>query len=169
MYLCKDLAKLSLLYQKEMMLSRLQTEYDIAKAVYIDVSTRYEQARLQVAGRSAQLQLIDTWYNFFHVGLSLQIVEGPHAAKAGILTKLLLYPEPLPWPSRPEVRYLQSFRQSFSRFSPQLKKRGLPHCGHAFIFISSTPTFQIHLLLLPLHHYLIPISLSAATRRRLSA
>jgi uncharacterized protein involved in exopolysaccharide biosynthesis len=53
-------AKLSLLYQREMTLGRLQTESDIAKEVYIDVSKRYEQTRLQVAGRSAQLQLMDT-------------------------------------------------------------------------------------------------------------
>jgi uncharacterized protein involved in exopolysaccharide biosynthesis len=52
-------AKLSLLYEQEGALSRLQTEYDIAKEVYVDVSKRYEQARLQVAGRSAQLQLMD--------------------------------------------------------------------------------------------------------------
>jgi protein tyrosine kinase modulator len=52
-------AKLSLLYQQEMLLSRLQTEYQISKEAYVDVSKRYEQARLQVAGRSAQLQLMD--------------------------------------------------------------------------------------------------------------
>jgi uncharacterized protein involved in exopolysaccharide biosynthesis len=52
-------AKLSQLYAQETTLSRMQTEYDIAKEVYVDVSKRYEQARLQVAGRSAQLQLMD--------------------------------------------------------------------------------------------------------------
>jgi uncharacterized protein involved in exopolysaccharide biosynthesis len=52
-------AKLSLLYQQETTLSRLQTEHEIAREVYVDVSKRYEQARLQVAGRSAQLQLMD--------------------------------------------------------------------------------------------------------------
>jgi len=52
-------SKLSLLYERETELSRLQTEYDLAKTVYVDVATRYEQARLQVAGRSAQLQLMD--------------------------------------------------------------------------------------------------------------
>jgi polysaccharide biosynthesis transport protein len=51
--------KLSLLYQREMELARLQTEYDLAKTVYVDVSTRYEQARLQVAGRSAELKVMD--------------------------------------------------------------------------------------------------------------
>ena len=36
-----------------------QTEAALAKKAYEDVSTRYEQARLQVAGRSPQLQVID--------------------------------------------------------------------------------------------------------------
>ncbi len=52
-------ARLSLMYTEEAALSRLQTEYDISKEVYVDVSKRYEQARLQVAGRSAQLELMD--------------------------------------------------------------------------------------------------------------
>jgi succinoglycan biosynthesis transport protein ExoP len=52
-------AKLTLLYQRETELSRLQTEYDLSRGVYVDVATRYEQARLQVAARSAQLQLMD--------------------------------------------------------------------------------------------------------------
>jgi succinoglycan biosynthesis transport protein ExoP len=53
-------AKLSLLYERETELSRLQTEYDLSRAVYLDVATRYEQARVQVAGRSPKLQLMDT-------------------------------------------------------------------------------------------------------------
>jgi polysaccharide biosynthesis transport protein len=31
----------------------------LAEKIYVDVATRYEQARLQVAGRSAQLQVVD--------------------------------------------------------------------------------------------------------------
>lgn len=52
-------AKLSLLYQQEMELSRLQMEYDLSRVVYVDVATRNEQIRLQVVGRSAQLQVMD--------------------------------------------------------------------------------------------------------------
>jgi uncharacterized protein involved in exopolysaccharide biosynthesis len=52
-------AKLSLLYEQETQLSQLQTEYDLSRTVYLDVATRYEQARLQVAGRSPQLQILD--------------------------------------------------------------------------------------------------------------
>jgi len=52
--------KLTLLYERETELARLQTEYDLSKAVYVDVATRHEQARLQVAGRSAQLQVMDS-------------------------------------------------------------------------------------------------------------
>jgi succinoglycan biosynthesis transport protein ExoP len=52
-------AKLSLLYQQEMELSRLQTEYDLSRTVYLEAATRNEQTRIQVAGRSAQLQPLD--------------------------------------------------------------------------------------------------------------
>lgn len=52
-------AKLSELYTKQAELERLQTGADLANRVYEEVSTRYEQARLQVAGRSPQLQVID--------------------------------------------------------------------------------------------------------------
>ena len=52
-------AKLSERYAKQTELARLQTEAALAKKAYEDVSTRYEQARLQVAGRSPQLQVID--------------------------------------------------------------------------------------------------------------
>jgi uncharacterized protein involved in exopolysaccharide biosynthesis len=55
-----QLAKLSELYSRQSELARLETEHDLAKAVYIDVATRFEQARLQVAGRSAQLQVMDS-------------------------------------------------------------------------------------------------------------
>ena len=54
-----QLAQLTQLYAKEIEQSRLETEYDLAKKVYVDVATRYEQARLQVASRTAQLQLLD--------------------------------------------------------------------------------------------------------------
>ena len=52
-------AKLSELYAKQAELGRLQTEAGLAKKIYEEVSTRYEQARLQVAGRTPQLQVID--------------------------------------------------------------------------------------------------------------
>lgn len=54
-----QLEKLNRLYSEEAGLERLETEYDLAKKVYLDVATRYEQVRLQVVGRSAQLQLLD--------------------------------------------------------------------------------------------------------------
>jgi uncharacterized protein involved in exopolysaccharide biosynthesis len=52
-------AKLSELYAKQAELGRLQTEAGLAKKIYEAVSTRYEDARLQVAGRTPQLQVID--------------------------------------------------------------------------------------------------------------
>ena len=54
-----QLAELTQMYAKEIEQSRLETEYDLAKKVYVDVATRYEQARLQVASRTAQLQVLD--------------------------------------------------------------------------------------------------------------
>jgi len=55
-----QIAQLSQLYAKEIELARLETEYDLAKKIYIDVASRYEQARVQVASRTAQLQLLDS-------------------------------------------------------------------------------------------------------------
>lgn len=54
-----QLSFLNTLYARESELARHQTEFDLARAIYVDVSTRYEQARLLVAGRSAQLQVVD--------------------------------------------------------------------------------------------------------------
>jgi uncharacterized protein involved in exopolysaccharide biosynthesis len=51
--------KLNDLYTGEAELERLRMEADVARRAYLDVSTRYEQARLQVAARSPQLQIID--------------------------------------------------------------------------------------------------------------
>jgi uncharacterized protein involved in exopolysaccharide biosynthesis len=51
--------KLNELYTKESRIDRLEREVTVYKQVYLDVFTRYEQARIQVAGRSAQLQVID--------------------------------------------------------------------------------------------------------------
>ena len=53
------LPKLSLLYQYESELARLLADRDLAEKIYLDVTSRYEVARLQVAGRSAQLQIVD--------------------------------------------------------------------------------------------------------------
>ena len=51
--------KLSELYTAEAELERLQTELTLSKQVYMDVANRYEQARIQVAARSALLQMVD--------------------------------------------------------------------------------------------------------------
>jgi uncharacterized protein involved in exopolysaccharide biosynthesis len=54
-----QLAKLTQLYQAESQLSDLQMQRDLARTVYLQVATTYETARMQVAGRSAQLQMIE--------------------------------------------------------------------------------------------------------------
>jgi succinoglycan biosynthesis transport protein ExoP len=54
-----QLVLLNQLYEREAELGRLQMEDDLAKKVYTDVATRYEEARLQVAGKTAQLQVMD--------------------------------------------------------------------------------------------------------------
>jgi uncharacterized protein involved in exopolysaccharide biosynthesis len=55
-----QMVQLTQLYAKETELARLETEFDLARKVYVDVATRYEQARLQVASRTAQLQILDS-------------------------------------------------------------------------------------------------------------
>jgi uncharacterized protein involved in exopolysaccharide biosynthesis len=47
------------LYRTEDELARLELGRDLAKTSYAELSKRYEQARLQVASRTAELQLID--------------------------------------------------------------------------------------------------------------
>jgi uncharacterized protein involved in exopolysaccharide biosynthesis len=50
--------KLSELHARKAEISRLESEAKLARAVFDDISKRYEEARLQVAGRSPQLQAI---------------------------------------------------------------------------------------------------------------
>ena len=52
-------AKLTALYKKESALTRLTTEYDVAGKSYQELAARYDVARVQVAGRSGQIQVID--------------------------------------------------------------------------------------------------------------
>lgn len=54
-----QLAGLTRLYQLESQLVRLQMEQDLATDVYKKVATAYETARVQVASRSAQLEILD--------------------------------------------------------------------------------------------------------------
>lgn len=53
------LRQLSTLYVHESQLLRLDTEFELAKAGYIQLSNRLQQADLLVASRSAQLQILD--------------------------------------------------------------------------------------------------------------
>ena len=55
----KELPQLSQLYRHEIAVSRLDTEHELVKKIYSDLAMRYEQARIQVASNSAQLQLVD--------------------------------------------------------------------------------------------------------------
>jgi uncharacterized protein involved in exopolysaccharide biosynthesis len=54
-----SLPLLSKLYESQRRIARLETDLEIARAVYVDVATRHEQARVQVASRSARLLVID--------------------------------------------------------------------------------------------------------------
>lgn len=54
-----QLAVLNELYTREADLAARQTEYDVSRSIYLEVATRHEQVRLQVAGRSPLLQLMD--------------------------------------------------------------------------------------------------------------
>ena len=47
------------LYEREATLVRREDEHFLARKIYEDISQRYEAARLQIAGRSAQLVILD--------------------------------------------------------------------------------------------------------------
>lgn len=51
---------INMLYDREAQLTRLQGEFDLAEEAFNKVSNRYEQARLEVAGPTAQMQVLDT-------------------------------------------------------------------------------------------------------------
>jgi uncharacterized protein involved in exopolysaccharide biosynthesis len=53
------LAALNRLYELEGELARRQVEQDLAEKIYTEISRRYEDASLQVVGRSAELSVID--------------------------------------------------------------------------------------------------------------
>jgi hypothetical protein len=52
-------SKLSALYRKESELARLTAEYEIAEKSYKDIAARYDVAKVQIASRSGQIQIID--------------------------------------------------------------------------------------------------------------
>jgi uncharacterized protein involved in exopolysaccharide biosynthesis len=54
-----QVAKLREFYEKELTLKRLELEYDLAKDAYRNAAQQLESATLQVASRSAELQVID--------------------------------------------------------------------------------------------------------------
>jgi uncharacterized protein involved in exopolysaccharide biosynthesis len=51
--------QLTAMFQKEAELARLTTDYEVAERSYKEIASKYDVARLQVASRSAQLQVID--------------------------------------------------------------------------------------------------------------
>lgn len=53
------LPRLTALYSKEIELARLQADYDLVGKLYNDLTSKYEQARIQVASRSTELQVVD--------------------------------------------------------------------------------------------------------------
>lgn len=57
-----QIAKLTQLYVRESELARLQTEYDLAQKAYVEAAAQHENATLQVASRSAELQVIDAGF-----------------------------------------------------------------------------------------------------------
>ena len=54
-----ELTRLIELYGRESMLSRLQSDYDLAKRVHADTAVRFEQVRTEMASSSAQLVVLD--------------------------------------------------------------------------------------------------------------
>lgn len=53
------LPALSKLYESEVAIARLEAEYEMALKLYTDLAARYEDARLRVGSRGAQLQVLD--------------------------------------------------------------------------------------------------------------
>jgi uncharacterized protein involved in exopolysaccharide biosynthesis len=53
------LPALSRLYDSDLAIARMQSEYELALKVYGDLATRHEDARIRVGSRGAQLQLVD--------------------------------------------------------------------------------------------------------------
>ena len=54
-----ELSRLVELYGRESMLSRLQSDYDLAQRVHDDTAVRFEQVRTEMASSSAQLVVLD--------------------------------------------------------------------------------------------------------------
>jgi uncharacterized protein involved in exopolysaccharide biosynthesis len=50
---------LTALYQQENTLDRLKLDFELAKSAYGEAAAQYENATLQVASRSAELQVVD--------------------------------------------------------------------------------------------------------------
>ena len=69
-----EVAKIREFHDKETEQNRLTMEYGIAQKTYEEISAKYEGARLQVAGRSAELQVIDPAVKPTHP-LSRQVVS----------------------------------------------------------------------------------------------
>jgi len=55
----QEQSKLTELYRKESELARLTAEYEVLEKSYKEIAARYDVARVQVAGRSGQIQVID--------------------------------------------------------------------------------------------------------------
>lgn len=53
------IALLDRLYSSETELSRRQTEHDLAERAFVDLSVRYQEALLQVIGKSAEFVIVD--------------------------------------------------------------------------------------------------------------
>lgn len=54
-----EIEELTRLYEREAALSRLEAEHSLAEAIYADLLSRYERARIEAASRSAQLEIVD--------------------------------------------------------------------------------------------------------------
>lgn len=55
----QQLQTLATMYRTQIELRRLQTDYDLAEKIYLDLSMKHEQARVQAVSRSAHVQVLD--------------------------------------------------------------------------------------------------------------
>jgi uncharacterized protein involved in exopolysaccharide biosynthesis len=92
-----SLPVLAKLYEGDVAVSRLQTEYEMALKVYTDLSVRHEDARIRVGGRGAQLQFVDPAVaparrvaSGLTVSVAIAVLAGALVAGAGVLAHRLL-------------------------------------------------------------------------------
>jgi uncharacterized protein involved in exopolysaccharide biosynthesis len=86
----QQMPQLSDLYQRESQLARLELEVDLARKTYQDLAGRYDQARIQVTNRAAQLQVVGRAVPATHPSSPQVLRTVAGATLIGLVASLLL-------------------------------------------------------------------------------